>query len=164
MSLSLSAVISQGINPLSSPYRSPMEDLYPKEIIDALGGVEALGKLEENNLNPDYAGNLHNCRYIWKDNQRIQIIDLPEGPSITRGLDRSSRPFLEVCLPEHEPLVYYTYTNCVNSADFTNIEKWQLGASSGSRVLVQSDRAFLLLTQIMKGADYKGLLRHIRHY
>jgi hypothetical protein len=141
-----------------------MEDLYPKEIIDAFGGVEVLEKLEENNLNPDYAANLHNCRYIWKGDQRIQIIDIPKGPSITRGLDRSSRPFLEVCVPEHEPLVYYTYTNCIEAADFTNIEKWQLGTSRGSRTLVQSDRAFSLLTQIMKGADYKGLLRYIRHW
>ncbi|MDE3045409.1 MAG: hypothetical protein KGJ02_02020 [Verrucomicrobiota bacterium] len=160
----LPPVHSYGINPVNAFSRSPMEDLYPREVIDALGGVEALEKLEESNLFPDYAANLQHCRYAFKGNERIQIIDIPQGPLITRGRDQSSRPFLEVCLPGYVPLVYYTYTTCETAADFTNIRKWEIGTSIGSRVLGKADPAFLLLTQIIKGEDWRKSRQRIMDF
>lgn len=141
--------------------RNPMEDLFPPQILDAIGGPEVMEKLELIAEVPEYASNVNLLRYTWdsEQNTRIRLIEAPKGPLVKQGRDKDGRPFLEAYVPGYEPLVFYPYSNCHNAAGFTSLGNWQVrggnsstSLSSGSANLAAfTKNALLLLSQIMKG-------------
>jgi hypothetical protein len=141
-----------------------MEDLFPAQILNAIGGAENMERLERVPEVPDYAPNIGHMRSSYdKNGKKIPAIHVPpKDPVIKRGLDEKGRPFLEVFVPGYRPLIYYTYSNCEKTADFTDLRNWEIGAydatCSASLVGSSSDfkeNALSLLSQIMQGQDCK---------
>jgi hypothetical protein len=108
--------------------------LYPKPLIDALGGVEAFEKLREidGQQSPPLACNLESHRnLLMKEGYPVWIRNRTEA---IRGKDRAGRPFLELYLHNRKSIVYYAKTDAIPGT-YAELANWQFGPSDGSWAL-----------------------------
>lgn len=163
MSLSIPSGFTQPVTSVQFAKHYDVEDLYPQEIIDAVGGVDVFVDLPKSKQTPTYGPNIDNCRSSFIDGKRVYHTEPPKGPIITQGVDLSGRPFLEVIVPDFDPIVYYPYSNCNTKRDFTNLSNWEVNFRFSSRVFKKEDLALTLLSQIVKKEDYSTTLKSIRY-
>jgi len=164
MSLSISSGFTQSVTSVQFPKHYDVEDLYPQEIIDAVGGVDAFTTLPKSEQTPTYGPNIDNCRSSFIDGKRVYHTEPPEGPIITQGLDLSGRPFLEVFVPDFDPVVFYPYSNCKTKADFTDLGNWKVDTRFSARSFKKNDLALTLLSQIVKNEGCVSTMKNVRYY
>jgi hypothetical protein len=155
-----SAVSSSAVVPafsLAASHNLKLNELFPKEILDAVGGVEVLEKLGKSPRSPEYSANVDNEHWVWKDDgTRIRKIEMPDAPTLMWGLDRQGRPFIEVLIPGDAPVVFYTYSNCSISKDFTDLSKWQCAYDGGSTALWhRPEKVLVFLSKIGHDPDIR---------
>lgn len=150
---------------------SSMEDFFPEEILDAIGGVQAIEMLEKIEEEvPEYSANFPPRYWDEKKHDWILRFSEPEGSAIRRGFDKKGRPFLVAYIPKYFPLGFYTSSNCSKPADFKDLKNWWVGQHSsggswgGSIQHIERSNPLLLLSQIAKGEDCQATRKEISLY
>jgi hypothetical protein len=148
------------------PQHHPMEDLFPKELLDAVGGPEAMAKFEVKHYRS--TSSIMSESYDLDENGK-KIPNFPKEPTIQRGIDENRRSFLVIFVPGKYALTYHPSSNCSQTADYIDLNKWWIGTGEGSaKAFTFYSQELELLTalvrQIKSGENCRATRREIYHY